>query len=79
MLNPEAASELMSSVARIETHVLNANERLQAIDKAVFTGNGTPGLLSRVTSLESSLRVLAWVIGIAIAAVSAWAAVRGGR
>lgn len=46
---------------------------LEKMDKAVFTGNGTPGLLSRVASLETAAKVIYALLGLEIAAIAAWA------
>lgn len=42
----------------VETEMRDVRERLGALEKAVFTGNGKPPLLSRAESMEAKVSQL---------------------
>ena len=70
--------EIVKALASIETRLDKIEETLSSIDKAL-NGNGRPGVIERVTSLEKAeegsnknLGVLGWIITTLIAVYAAF-------
>lgn len=69
--------EIVKSLATIGTRLDGIEETLNKIEKAL-NGNGQPGLISRVTTLEAKdstkSKTVEWFVLIATAITSAYAA-----
>lgn len=55
MSDQEFREKVLQHLGEIKEKQLYHGELLTKMDKAVFTGNGQPGLLSRVTELETKM------------------------
>lgn len=60
-LHTDKLDQLLQSQARLE-------ESVQKLQTAIFVGNGTPPMMTRLAKLEQSLGLLAWLAGAALTA-----------
>jgi len=70
-MHPERrATDNITEPQTIDELVRGTYKATQEIKKVLF-GNGQPGLTYRMTTIETMIRVLGWVVGVGIPAISA--------
>lgn len=64
--NPRAGMEaIFLELSSIRKNQYEIGERLSKIDETI-KGNGKPGILNRITAIETKISTLQWVVGVSI-------------